>query len=152
MTCAAVYEMNGVSLDGETHWFRKPWFMTTLMFIGMSFCLPLAYLEERNKNKRERMQVHSDGDEPLLSGDHGNGVRFTSTLARQLCLHARSHARMCCASGISVFAQLFTSLAGWPYGSAIRQAAGMSCAPGNAGALYRRSASRSGQSGGTHSC
>lgn len=43
----AVYELKGHGIDGEEQFFRKPWFMTTLMFLGMSMCLPLAYLEER---------------------------------------------------------------------------------------------------------
>jgi hypothetical protein len=62
----AVYELDGVSLDGHRHFFRKPWFMTTIMFVGMSFCLPLAYLEERSKNKREAAAA-ADGTEPLLT-------------------------------------------------------------------------------------
>lgn len=43
----AVYELEGEGIDGRQQYFRKPWFMTTLMFLGMSLCLPLAYLEER---------------------------------------------------------------------------------------------------------
>lgn len=43
-----VYELQGEGLDGEMRYFRKPWFMTMLMFMGMSLCLPLAWLEERS--------------------------------------------------------------------------------------------------------
>eukprot|EP00892_Ulva_mutabilis_P009770 jgi/Ulvmu1/7165/UM034_0073.1 len=59
-----VYELQGIGLDGELHYFRKPWFMTTLMFVGMSLCLPLAYLEER-----VAAQSNGNGvaDEPLLT-------------------------------------------------------------------------------------
>lgn len=42
-----MYELEGEGIGGEKQFFRKPWFMTTLMFLGMSLCLPLAYLEER---------------------------------------------------------------------------------------------------------
>ena len=42
----SVYELQGEGLDGEMRYFRKPWFMTMLMFMGMSLCLPLAWLEE----------------------------------------------------------------------------------------------------------
>mmetsp|Transcript_11982 Transcript_11982/g.33708 ORF Transcript_11982/g.33708 Transcript_11982/m.33708 type:complete len:439 (+) Transcript_11982:115-1431(+) len=41
-----VYEIQGEGLDGTVHHFHKPLFMTTLMFFGMSMCLPLAYLEK----------------------------------------------------------------------------------------------------------
>ena len=37
--------------------------MTTVMFIGMSFCLPLAYWQEASKAK-EQQDVH----EPLIGG------------------------------------------------------------------------------------
>ena len=45
--------------------------MTTIMFLGMSFCLPWAYWEE-HKHKRQAQQALADSSgtsEPLLSGD-----------------------------------------------------------------------------------
>jgi hypothetical protein len=66
----AVYELDGIGLDGEVRYFRKPWFMTTLMFMGMSFCLPLAYLEERGESQNGA--ATSAADEPLLA-EHSNG-------------------------------------------------------------------------------
>ena len=66
---AAVYELNGPDLEGKNKLFRKPWAMTANMFIGMSFCIPLAYLEERGKRKK-RMAIDATGDglAPLLNG------------------------------------------------------------------------------------
>ncbi|KXZ43797.1 hypothetical protein GPECTOR_80g157 [Gonium pectorale] len=51
--------------------------MTSLMFVGMSFCLPLAYYQERKAKKR------SPAEDPLLSFDaaHAGGA------------HQRSHAK-----------------------------------------------------------
>ncbi|GAX82542.1 hypothetical protein CEUSTIGMA_g9969.t1 [Chlamydomonas eustigma] len=56
-----VYELQSIGSNGETKYFHKPWAMTTIMFIGMSFCLPLAYLEE-SKKKQHKPNV----EEPLL--------------------------------------------------------------------------------------
>ena len=48
----SVYELQGPSLrDGKPELFRKPWAMTTVMFVGMSFCLPLAHFQEWKANK-----------------------------------------------------------------------------------------------------
>ena len=48
-----VYELQGPSLqDGKLELFRKPWAMTTVMFVGMSFCLPLAHFQEWKAKKR----------------------------------------------------------------------------------------------------
>lgn len=42
--------------------------MTTVMFIGMSFCLPLAYLQQSQEKSRRR----DEAEEPLL-GDNSQG-------------------------------------------------------------------------------
>eukprot|EP00199_Chlamydomonas_sp_CCMP681_P000784 CAMPEP_0119110376 /NCGR_PEP_ID=MMETSP1180-20130426/29240_1 /TAXON_ID=3052 ORGANISM="Chlamydomonas cf sp, Strain CCMP681" /NCGR_SAMPLE_ID=MMETSP1180 /ASSEMBLY_ACC=CAM_ASM_000741 /LENGTH=458 /DNA_ID=CAMNT_0007096685 /DNA_START=1 /DNA_END=1377 /DNA_ORIENTATION=+ len=56
-----VYEIPSVGADGETKLFTKPWAMTSLMFIGMSFCLPLALWIERKQRAQHDMEV------PLLA-------------------------------------------------------------------------------------
>lgn len=63
----AVYELKGEGLDGEMRYFRKPWFMTTLMFMGMSLCLPLAYLEERSQASSPPPDAANSASEPLLA-------------------------------------------------------------------------------------
>ena len=66
---AAVYELEGPDLEGKNKLFRKPWAMTLNMFIGMSFCIPLAYLEERrNRQKPSAGDPSLDASEPLLNG------------------------------------------------------------------------------------
>lgn len=50
----AVYELQGDGRAGDLKFFRKPWAMTTVMFLGMTFCLPLAFFEEYLAKKRER--------------------------------------------------------------------------------------------------
>lgn len=105
-----MYELKSVGKDGEEKYFRKPWAMTTLMFLGkghwappgsklgfprtltdslthspprrsvcacagMSFCLPLAYYQERQARKARR---ESGVEDPLLEvcvggGDGGGG-------------------------------------------------------------------------------
>lgn len=47
------YELVGVGRDGEKKLFRKPWMMATIMFIGMSFCLPIAYWEQRRMGNKK---------------------------------------------------------------------------------------------------
>lgn len=58
-----VYELQSKGSNGEIKYFHKPWAMTSIMFIGMSFCLPLAYYQERRKKR-----VTSVEEEPLLGG------------------------------------------------------------------------------------
>lgn len=66
----AVYELDGVGRDGQRKLFEKPWAMTTVMFCGMTFCLPLAYwVEYQEKCKRKAAAAAGEAAEPLL----GNG-------------------------------------------------------------------------------
>eukprot|EP00879_Flechtneria_rotunda_P007740 GHRR01008113.1.p1 GENE.GHRR01008113.1~~GHRR01008113.1.p1 ORF type:complete len:344 (+),score=105.70 GHRR01008113.1:147-1178(+) len=64
-----VYELKGVGLDGKLKLFQKPWAMTTTMFIGMSFCLPIAYYKDRKEQQKK--QKH-DMQQPLIA--QANGV------------------------------------------------------------------------------
>lgn len=50
--------------DGKEKNFTKPWCMTTVMFLGMSLCLPLAYLEEH----RAKKGALTKAEEPLVGG------------------------------------------------------------------------------------
>jgi len=58
-----VYELTGEGLDGKEKLFQKPWAMTTVMFVGMTFCLPLAYWKEAHDKKHGGK---SDMEEPLI--------------------------------------------------------------------------------------
>ncbi|KAK9812950.1 hypothetical protein WJX72_006245 [[Myrmecia] bisecta] len=81
-----VYELQGEGLDGEK-FFRKPWAMTTVMFLGMTFCLPLAYLQEyRNKKKLKELAGDSAGAPLLPDGRQENGYQHTSELKQVMML------------------------------------------------------------------
>lgn len=67
-TVHAVYELQGPDLDGNDKLFRKPWAMATNMFIGMSFCIPLFYLEEGRQRRRSAQSAGLDASAPLLNG------------------------------------------------------------------------------------
>ena len=60
---SAVYELRAPGRDGREKLFEKPWAMTTVMFLGMSFCLPIAYAEQRRLQKKKE---HHEAAEPLL--------------------------------------------------------------------------------------
>lgn len=67
-----VYELQGPDKDGHMQYFTKPWAMTTVMFLGMSFCLPWAYWEEykHKKQAKEALQSANGGiRDPLLYGE-----------------------------------------------------------------------------------
>eukprot|EP00891_Asterochloris_glomerata_P001583 jgi/Astpho2/1583/Aster-07912 len=69
-----VYELKGPGRDGREEYFTKPWAMTTVMFLGMTLCLPLAYWDDLKKVATRRsthQQAEKDSTEPLLS--NGNG-------------------------------------------------------------------------------
>ena len=72
----AVYELQGPDLDGNDKLFRKPWAMATNMFIGMSFCIPLFYLEESRQRRRSAQSAGSDASAPLLNG--GDKVMYAA--------------------------------------------------------------------------
>lgn len=63
-----VYEIQSTGSDGTVKYFRKPWAMTSVMFLGMSFCLPLAYYEEAQRKRKQRAAAGPGGDAevPLL--------------------------------------------------------------------------------------
>jgi hypothetical protein len=50
--------------------------MTANMFIGMSFCIPLAYLEERKNKKRAASELEGDASAPLLNGGYKVGQQL----------------------------------------------------------------------------
>lgn len=63
----AVYELDGPDRSGNNKLFRKPWMMTTIMFIGMSFCIPIGCADaywQRRKQRKEDDGAHA----PLLNG------------------------------------------------------------------------------------
>ncbi|KAL4517050.1 hypothetical protein Ndes2437B_g06667 [Nannochloris sp. 'desiccata'] len=74
------------ALDGKIKNFEKPWAMTTVMFMGMTFCLPIAYIVEyRNKQAALEASTQSanspsaDGagdnlSAPLLGGSDLNAL------------------------------------------------------------------------------
>ena len=57
--------------------------MTTVMFLGMTLCLPLAYWEDLKKaasQRSTRQQAEKDSTEPLLSNGNGYHVRHPALL------------------------------------------------------------------------
>jgi drug/metabolite transporter (DMT)-like permease len=71
----AVYELDAPGIDGEVKNFEKPWAMTTVMFVAMTCCLPLAYLVE-GKKKSGDLRGDQTLSEPLIDGNstvHVNG-------------------------------------------------------------------------------
>lgn len=63
-----VYELKSSGLDGEEKLFQKPWCMTTVMFIGMTFCLPLAYWKSGMEHKGRKGTA--DDEQPLIPQDY----------------------------------------------------------------------------------
>lgn len=57
-----MYELRGEGPDGEVKYFVKPWTMVTVMFLGMSLSLPLAYMEQWAEEKKAK----AEGGTPLL--------------------------------------------------------------------------------------
>lgn len=71
-----VYELPSVGREGQQKLFEKPWAMTTVMFLGMSLMLPIAWLKERlRRAQRAKAQGAS---EPLL-----NGVKDPAPITRR---------------------------------------------------------------------
>jgi len=81
-----VYELDGEGIDGKVKNFEKPWAMTTVMFVGMTLCLPIAYIVEY-RNKRAAFEAatqsaispSTDGvidniSAPLLGGSDLNAL------------------------------------------------------------------------------
>ena len=88
----AVYELRGPGKDGKEEYFTKPWAMTTVMFLGMTLCLPLAYWEDLKKaaaRRRTCQQAEKDSTEPLLSNGNGYHVRHPAFFGDRV--HASSH-------------------------------------------------------------
>ena len=87
-------------------YFRKPWFMMTIMFVGMSVCLPLAWLEDR-QSKKQQDEARAHGLEPLLHADDcANGVRrcaavYDCTRQNVLCLVSNKTLVKVARSGVS---------------------------------------------------
>ncbi|KAL3147971.1 hypothetical protein ABBQ38_014266 [Trebouxia sp. C0009 RCD-2024] len=78
-----VYELQGPDRQGNMKFFTKPWAMTTVMFLGMSFCLPWAYWEE-HKHKKQAREALSSGNggvtDPLLYGDSLSATKETAVV------------------------------------------------------------------------
>lgn len=72
LAAKVVYELDGIGRDGTEKTFEKPWAMTTVMFLGMTFCLPLAYFNEWHQ-KRKSQVVTDSAAQPLLAGEVSEG-------------------------------------------------------------------------------
>lgn len=86
LAAKAVYELDGTNRHGQHQLFQKPWAMTSVMFLGMSLCLPLAYWQQwKAKKLREAGRL----DEPLLGADVDKAAgEGTHSEAREICLLA----------------------------------------------------------------
>jgi hypothetical protein len=88
----AVYELKGVGPDGTKKYFIKPWTMVTVMFLGMSLSLPLAYLEQW----REEKKAKAEGATPLLEKVHKSSTlcpRFSVLLVHLMVQRSRRKER-----------------------------------------------------------
>lgn len=90
----AAYELEGEGLDGHQKFFRKPWAMATIMFLGMSFCLPFAYIEEARARRKQRTTADLERDAaaaPLLGDAYVRRLRhdLSSLQLRQSHVHSR---------------------------------------------------------------
>lgn len=66
-----VYDTLAEQPDGSEDYFRRPWMMTLVMFVGMSFCLPLAYASEaRAKRQAQKQRAAEAGVEQRLLGEY----------------------------------------------------------------------------------
>lgn len=65
---SAVYELDAQGIDGKVKNFEKPWAMTTIMFVAMTCCLPLAYLPFDGQRKPSG-QNDETLSEPLIDGN-----------------------------------------------------------------------------------
>jgi drug/metabolite transporter (DMT)-like permease len=69
-----IYELQAPGRDGHDKPFHKPWACTTMMFVGMTFCLPLSWCLDRgaawwkaHKRRQEAARAGSDdAGAPLL--------------------------------------------------------------------------------------
>mmetsp|Transcript_1788 Transcript_1788/g.5204 ORF Transcript_1788/g.5204 Transcript_1788/m.5204 type:complete len:487 (-) Transcript_1788:640-2100(-) len=70
-----IYELHAPGRDGHMKPFHKPWACTTMMFVGMTFCLPLSWaIDFFQRRKAARKAKHatpqlsdaSDASAPLL--------------------------------------------------------------------------------------
>jgi drug/metabolite transporter (DMT)-like permease len=86
LAAKAVYELDGTTRRGEHVLFQKPWAMTSVMFLGMSLCLPLAYWQQwKAKKLREAGRI----SEPLLGEDVNKAAaNNTHSEAREIMLLA----------------------------------------------------------------
>jgi drug/metabolite transporter (DMT)-like permease len=61
-----IYGLRGEDKQGNGKYFRKPWASTAVMFVGMSFCLPIQALTDLSQRKQQQRRQQEDGTEPLL--------------------------------------------------------------------------------------
>jgi len=61
-----VYDLDGIGRDGVLKNFEKPWAMTTVMFLGMTFCLPLAYYVEHREKTRQGRDIDSGSNKAWM--------------------------------------------------------------------------------------
>lgn len=66
-----IYELQAPGNDGVVKPFHKPWACTTMMFVGMTFCLPLSWVlskfEAWQERRKQRKQVSGSASESDVS-------------------------------------------------------------------------------------
>ncbi|KAK9842054.1 hypothetical protein WJX81_006450 [Elliptochloris bilobata] len=74
------YDLEGPGRDGVVKYFRKPYRMVTLMFIGMPFCLPLSCLEQWQARRPAAAADPGDASKPLLESTMNISFIFAQIL------------------------------------------------------------------------
>lgn len=85
-----LYQLSGLDLQGDPKLFRKPWASTLMMFLGMVIVLPVAVIQSRLQQRRQRSVrlggVAGETAQPLLSLQPGPDKGAARNTPRRLLL------------------------------------------------------------------
>ncbi|EER15063.1 conserved hypothetical protein [Perkinsus marinus ATCC 50983] len=56
-----MFQSSGIGIDGMTHFFQKPWYMSLVMFVAMLLALPMYYCLRQKSDKRPSNTLPESG-------------------------------------------------------------------------------------------
>jgi len=104
-----IYGIQAPGVNGHVHYFRKPWFQTTNMFLGMTLCMAMYYAKLWALAHAQRRRAKKSEGQPLLVTVEADGGLETGRQAKKVHLVLVTSVADLAATGLMFSGLVFTT-------------------------------------------